>query len=226
MKISEIVTGTKLELEVYDHIGEKIDIKFVSQFELAQEEESAVIAAPIHEGIVYPVRIGAEITVYFFHKIDTYKFAAEVIERGVVENIALLKINIKSAVIKIQRRQFFRFDFSLNVRIREVSFLNPDYNTKIPFIKTITKDLSGGGISIYMMDKIEMGKTVDVELEVYENKIIKFYGKIVRVTKLPHEDKFNFDLGVSFKKIEDKDKETIIKRIFIEQRKLRKKGLI
>lgn len=226
MKISEIVTGSKLELDVYDEMNEKIDILFVSQFEWSHDEESAVIAAPIHEGIVYPIRIGAFITAYFYKKSDVFKFSGEVVERGIIDNISLLKINIKSEIFKIQRRQFFRFEYDFPVKFREVSSLNPEYNLKTPFVKTVTKDLSGGGLSIYAMEKIEMNKMVEVELEIQANQCVKFFGKIVRVSKLDHEDKYNYDLGVSYKKIENRDKEAIIKRIFIEQRKLRKKGLI
>lgn len=226
MKISEIVSGTKLELDVYDSNGEKIDIVFVSQFEWSHDENSAVIAAPIHEGVVYPVRIGAPINAYFYKKQDAFKFTAEVVERGVVDNIALLKIWVTSEITKIQRRQFFRFEFTLPMKYREVTSMNPEYNTKIPFIKTVTRDLSGGGISIYTMDKMEMSKVVEIELELWEDKIIKFFGKIVRVTKLEQENKYNYDIGVSFRKIENRDKEAVIKRIFVEQRKLRKKGLI
>lgn len=226
MKINEIVTGTKLELEVFDDIGEKIDIVFVSEFEWSDEEETAVIAAPIYEGVVYPVRIGAQLNAFFYRKADAFRFSAEVVERGIIDNIALLKVNIKSAIFKIQRREFFRFEFSLPVKYREVNSLNPEYNEKIHFIKTITKDLSGGGISIYAMEKVEMNKIVEIELEVLEKKVIKFFGKIVRVSKLEYENKFTYDLGVCFRKIENRDKEAIIKRIFQEQRKLRKKGLI
>lgn len=226
MKISEIVSGTKLDLDVYDNLGEKIDIIFVSQFEWSNNEESAVIAAPIHESVVFPIRIGSAINAYFYLKANMYKFSAEVIERGVVDNIALLKINIKGEIVKIQRRQFFRFEFSLPLKIREVNSFNPEYNEKIPFVRTVTKDLSGGGISVYAMEKIEMNKIVEVELEIYENIIVKFFGKIVRVSKLEQESKYIYDFGISFKRIHDKDKEAIIKRIFIEQRKFRKKGLI
>jgi c-di-GMP-binding flagellar brake protein YcgR len=226
MKISEIVSGTKLDMDVYDNTGEKIDIIFVSQFEWSNNEESAVIAAPIHESEIYPIRIGSTITAYFYMKANIYKFSAEVIERGVVDNIALLKINIKSEIVKIQRRQFFRFEFSLPLKIREVNSFSPEYNEKIPFVKTVTKDLSGGGISVYAIEVIEMNKMVEVELEIYENIVIKFFGKIVRISKLEQESKYIYDIGISFKRIHDKDKEAIIKRIFIEQRKFRKKGLI
>lgn len=226
MKIMEVVPGTKLELEVFDDYGERIEIPFVSEMEWCDEEDQAVIAAPIVEGVVYPIRIGARLTAYFYGKTDAFKFSAEVIERGIIDNIALLKVNLTSEIIKIQRREFFRFEFSIPVKYREFNTLDPDANRKVPFTSTITKDLSGGGISVYAMEKVERNKILEIELQVQEDKSVKFIGKIVRVTPLEEENKYRYDLGVSFKKIEYRDKEAVIKRIFTEQRKLRKKGLI
>ena len=54
-----------------------------------------------------------------------------------------------------------------------------------------------------------MDKIIEVELKSDEKKLLRFYGKIVRVDKISMRLKYNYDLGVSFKKIDNKDNEAI-----------------
>ena len=63
--ITEIKTGTRLELEIYTDKENKIDIDFVSMFEQVLDDQFILISAPLHQGYLYPIRIGWVINVYF-----------------------------------------------------------------------------------------------------------------------------------------------------------------
>jgi c-di-GMP-binding flagellar brake protein YcgR len=232
MKLNDLIPGIKLELELYNKDGDVIMPAFVSEFEWAENEYTAVIAAPIREGIIYPVPVGSHMEIFFAFKyeepnrIEMYKFKAKVIRRKTVDNIALLDIEQASEIEKIQRRQFFRFDCSIPIRYRQVISLNKEQNEGIPFKKAYTRDLSAGGLCFKTEEKLEMDKTLEVEIFLEENLVKTFYGTIVRVSKLEGLERNFYEIGIWFKKVESKEREAIVKFIFIEQRKLIKKGLI
>src|SRR5689334_12345720 len=98
MDFKDLKSGVKIELEIYNNMDEVIDINFISQFEWAIKEDTAYIAAPIHEGNVYPVRLGSRVNGYFINKDDLFKFKAVVNDRTVRDNIAYLKVELKDNI--------------------------------------------------------------------------------------------------------------------------------
>ena len=226
MKITEVKIGTRLELEVFDDFGEKITPNFSSQLEWADDEDTAVVAAPIFEGNIYPVRIGWKMNVYFISKDDLYKLRARILNRGMKENIAHIKIEILGDIEKIQRREFFRFEYTIPASYRVVESLYDEEKDKEPMKPAATRDLSGGGVCIKLEEQVNINKLVECELDLGDKKKVSFIGKVVRSTKRPEDPKYGYEIGILFKKIENRDKEAIIQFIFQEQRKLRRKGLI
>jgi c-di-GMP-binding flagellar brake protein YcgR len=230
MKIDELQVGTKLELEPLNADGKKWESTFVSEFEWAEGENAAMIAAPINEGVVFPIHAGTYMNIYFIKRdeggINFYRFRAVVTGRGVSGNLALLKVEVVDDIEKVQRRSYYRLDCSLSVLFRRVSSLNPVHSEDIPFKKTLASNLSGGGIRLLLEEKIEAGKLIECEISTGEEKTIRFYGKVVRCDKRGAEGVFKYEAGIAYIKINEKDREAIVKFIFDEQRKLRKKGLI
>jgi len=227
MKLSEIRIGTRLELEVYNNLGEKVRPSLISQMEGVNDEYTAYIATPIVEGTIYPLHIGTEMDVCFFSKDNLYKFRAAVMSRGYRENIALLKIERRSDIQRFQRRQFYRFQCSVPVKFRVVDALNLKQDDDAPFKEVITRDISGGGLSLAVEEKLELGNVLECELPISEKRKVRFWGKVVKVAKLDLEgSKYKYEIGVSFRKIENRDVEAIIGFIFKEQSRLRRKGLI
>jgi c-di-GMP-binding flagellar brake protein YcgR len=227
MKLKEMEAGTKLELEVLSAVGENVEHILISEFEWADDENVALIATPIYEGVLFPLHIGVRMNVYFVFKGDFYKFSSKVLGRRAGDNISLLKVEIQGEFERIQRRQFFRFEYSVPFKFRvEASSANPKADKPDPFKSTITRDIGGGGLCFLLEDTIEIGVFVDGELELGDSEKTKFIGKVVRVSKREVETRYKYDIGIEFDQIENKVREAIIRYIFQEQRKLRKKGLI
>ena len=230
MKVSELQPGTKLELELCDEEGKKLDYSLVSEFEWLVDSKTLMIAAPIHEGVIYPLRIRTTINVYFIRKAgweyELYLFKAIISGREMNENIALLRIAVISDIERVQRRQYFRLGCSLPVKFRVVESMNEMVNESIQFRKTIADNLSGGGICLLLEDKLDVGKLVECEITTGEKKEVKFFGKVIRYEKSELEGKFKYEAGIVYIKINNNDREAVVKYIFNEQRKLRKKGLI
>lgn len=229
MKLSELEIGTKLELELTDVDGARLEPIMVSEFEWFAERNEAVIAAPIFEGSVVPLHIGTIMNVYFIEKrendIYLYKFAAVVKARETSDNLQLLRIEITGDLEKVQRRNYYRLSCSVEVRYRIVDYLNEVYNENIPFKRTFTNNISGGGVSLMLEDKVDLGSIVECEIYTAREKMLRFFGKVVRYEKNENEGKFKYEAGIAYVRINDNDRETVVRFIFDEQRKMRK-GLI
>jgi c-di-GMP-binding flagellar brake protein YcgR len=227
MELKEIQLGVKLELEMYDDMGDMIVPPLVSQYELALDEKTAIIAAPIRESVIFPIHIGAIGTAVFIQKDDLYKFKFRVLGRGTKENIAYLKIELPGEIIKIQRRQFFRFEYGVPVRYRVVNqFPEAGDIQEQPMKDAVTRDLSGGGICIKLEEEVKLREIIECEVSLGEKKKISFIGKVVRSSRRNNDLKYGYEIGVIFQKIGNTDREAVIGFIFEVQRKLRKKGLI
>lgn len=226
MNITDLKLGTKLELELTDSSDSNHKVLLVSEFEWAEGNESAIIAAPIREGIYHPLRIGMTVNIYFNHNSEFYRFSADVWERIMKDNLPLIKIRVAGDFERIQRRQFFRFNCTIPVKYRIVAFTENLKSNKSPSVDAITRDLSGGGLCLAVREKVETEKLVECDLSLPEGKVINIIGKVLRLSDYEEKGIYKYELGIEFIKIDNKCRESIIGFIFQEQRKLRKKGLV
>ena len=230
MDLSKLEIGTKLELELLDDAGEKLDLMLVSEYEWHEENNSAVIAAPIHEGKIYPLHIGAVMNVYFLKRreseINLYKFSAMVKARGKSENLHFIRIEQLDRISRVQRRRYFRLDCSLRVKYRVVNNVTCDQNIDDIFLESIANNLSGGGLNLMLEERIEKGKFVECKVFLDDIHKVNFTGQVVTSERRDIESKFKYEVGITFVKISNGEREAVVRYIFEEQRKLRKKGLI
>lgn len=230
MELSRLETGTKLELELLDDAGERIEPVLVSEFEWYEDNNEAIIAAPIHGGNIYPLHIGARLFAYFLKsrgkEINLYRFEAVVKGREKHDNLHFIKVEMIGDIEKVQRRRFFRLECSLPVKYRLRVSPENDKNNKAPFLETIACNLSGGGIGLLLEEKLEAGSYIECRIFNDIGTEISFIGQIIRCVKNEIESKFKYRAGIAFVKIDYKDREAIVRYIFKQQRKLLKKGLI
>jgi c-di-GMP-binding flagellar brake protein YcgR len=228
MKLDNIKIGTRLELEVFDNLNKKITPLFTSQFEQVIDKDTAVVAAPIFEGVIFPIHRGWRMDVFFLESSDFYKFEAKVMGRVKRGKLSFLKIKVLSEIVRVQRRDFFRFECILPVKYRVVEdYLDDDEEDTAELTKdAVTKNISGGGVCIKLSEELGINKLIECELSLSKSKKIRFLGKVVRKSTVDENVPLKFEVGVLFTKINYKDKEAIIRFIFEEQRKLIKKGMV
>lgn len=225
MDLSAIKTGTRLELEIYDEAGERIVPSFKSKFISAIDEKKAVIDAPIYGGILYPVHVNSEMFVFFVTSTSYYGFKARITGRQKIDNTAILEIEQLTDIIRFQRRQYFRFECSVPLRYRIYSSIEKSNAEKPPMIDTFTSDLSGGGLRMKAKESIELNTLLECELKLGEEYNISFIGRVLRSEKRKTRDKYEYEIGITYKKIDNRSKERIIKYIFAEQTRMLRKGL-
>lgn len=227
MELTDIETGTRLELEPEYYTGGVKKPIYVSSFEQAEGRDTALIAAPISEGRLVPLEKGSTYNICFLNKegklLNLYKFRAVVRERMVIDNLHLLLIEKRGEIVKIQRRSFFRLDCYVDVRYRVVRSFGDGDDSDSPFRKTITSDLSGGGIRLLLDERLEPGTYLECELLTEGDRKIRFYGKVVRFEYTGTGGKYRYAAGVAYVDIDEREREEVIKYIFKEQRKLLKK---
>ncbi len=230
MELTQVKVGTRLELEILDEDGLRTAPVMISKFEGVEDETNAIIAAPIFQGKIYPVPLDSELDVYFTDKrgisSKRFKFRAKVKDRQTVENLQYLKLKLTGKITTVQRRKYFRLEYFMQVEYRVVDSLDPQDNEHIPFKKALTNNLSGGGIGIMLDEKLDIGSIVECIIKTDESKQVRFFGCVKRYEEKETKGRLKYIIGIAYIRINDKDKEAVIKFIFNEQRKMRRRGLV
>lgn len=219
-----------MRLELDDNfIGNRIEIAFlntmpakdiyISQFTEFKDDNHIIISTPIKGGNVLKVDFETRLFVYFIFKYDLYRFKAKVVNKFKKNDIYYLEIEMIESFENIQRREFYRFKTVLDIEIERF-----EHDLKETF-KCNVNDLSGGGICATTNKLLKLSETVNGTLFLKDGNKIIFKGKVVRVSELLGKLPGN-QYGIRYLDITNKDREIIIKYIFYEELKLRKKGLI
>lgn len=217
MTPQEILPGTRLELELINRIGEKIGNTYVSQLLEKQEDDSLVISAPIYEARLIFIPLQAQIRLNFMHpKLGLLGFTAIVTGREYRENIAILIIQAAGELEKIQRRSHFRLDHIA----RALVWINGknEKSDKKTAIKASTKNISGSGLCIVTEIEIPKNAEVDIEFDLTEDIVIAAKCIVVRKSSFEVKSSRNYETGLHFTNLSQKDQDSIIRFIFEQQR--------
>ncbi|MDC3415396.1 flagellar brake protein [Aquibacillus salsiterrae] len=214
-----IKIGTQLMLELKKENGlERFRCKVVEQ-----EDNLIYVDYPINEN---SGRTGIFTTDTEFHARfvgqdhSIYLFATRILDKKVITIPTLVLEYPANELVRIQRREYVRITTSIDVAIDD-----PDQSIE-PFT-TISQDISGGGVSIFVQDKGQFipRKLIDVwmvlPLESGSNEYVYATAEIIRVRS--RKDKLNDILTLKFVEINDKDRQMIIKYCFERQLKGRRR---
>lgn len=223
MRYRQIGLGTKIELELYDNNGDKVKPVLVSQYENYEEKTNQMeVHVPFYEGEIYPVHAGVLMDVIFSKESDTFAFKAQALSREVQNGIPILVISPVSAIEKKERRSFFRMNCALEAEYRIVEMLPVDEIEQEPFMKTVTRDISGGGACLVTESKLKGGTMIEAYLKL--DRKIRFMGIVARSFEVREKGKIFYATGIEFKFIENRDRERIISYVFETQRERLKKN--
>ena len=227
--------------------GDKIDINFLHQnngkiyksgvFDFLSDNELE-ITMPTDGGKMVIFNIGFECQFYFFTDKGLYTCEAVITNRYKRDNFYLLSAKVKTGLKKFQRREFFRleclYDFVYYKIPKEVANLEtteellkeiakPEYADK-KRLGSIT-DLSGGGMRFTIMEELEIGSKLLAVLRLSNEKIDKvFYlvTDIIACNSVEHMPG-TWVVRSKFEYKNIKERDLIIRYVFEEDRKKRKK---
>ena len=90
------------------------------------------------------------------------------------------------------------------------------------YTKTVTRDISGGGVCLVTDEKFSAGTLLEAFLKL--DRKIRFVGVVARSIPIREKGKLLYETGIEFKIIENKDRERVISYVFETQREQLKKG--
>ena len=234
-------------ISAYITPGDKIDINFLHQhngktykssvFDFLNDTEIE-ISMQTDGGKMVMFNIGFECQLYFYTSRGLFTCEAVVTNRYKRDNFYLLSVKIKTALKKVQRREFFRLecliDFAYYKIPDEVAKLetteelfeeiaNPEYIEHKKLART--KDLSGGGCRFTTMESLEIGSKILIVIRLANEKIDHMFYLVTDIIACDPVEKMP-DLWIArgkfeFKNIKDRD--LIIRYVFEEDRMNRKR---
>ncbi len=226
LEIETIVTGTgkrsaeskkSYRSQVYDIIS----------------EDEIKIAMPMEQGKIILLPIDGEYNLCFYTKNGLYQCLARVIDRYKSENIFVLVLELTTDLRKYQRREYYRLNCVLDMKSRELSDNDVnDLSEQVSFLDTdltfnngTMVDISGGGARF--ISKVQYQKNTNI-LFIFSLHVsgklneYKLLGRVL-VSEPLENNPDKYEHRVQFVNIVNDDRESIIRYIFEEERKIRRR---
>lgn len=221
---------------------------YVSQLLDFFEDDKIKIAIPIEGSRLIPLDIGDKYLFCFFTKKGLYQCRGLVEDRYKENNLYVANIHITSDFEKYQRRQYYRLECAMDfqyrlvteeekkceLQYRESRFDSEDekdqcYQKLVEFRKTwkyaVISDISGGGARFNSEEELEKDSTIEIkipELIIPPQKESLFRANIISAAKLLNKPGF-YEYRVEFAGLTPKEREAVIKFVFQEDRRKRRK---
>ncbi len=167
-----------------------------------------------------------------------YKFQS-IIEKRAAGPVPLLFLKVPREVERVQRREFFRLDVDIAIRIQILKNDVPEggFDPKAPPpvpvpaevpVKTgQIKDMSAGGLCMILDMPLADNTLLEVYLDFPDGRVLRLIGQALRTIKTIETKKQKaYWLAVKFIGANDRDRDLITSFIFKEQLRRRRQGLI
>lgn len=184
-------------------------------------DDELIISAPVKNGKIIPLEMGTSYMISIYTKGGLFNCKAKVSKRIKKNQLHLITLSIQSKLVKSQRRQYFRLDCVMPINFSE--------KESDEWYHGLVVDISGGGLRFTSKMHYDTNPEVNCkfDLNIGEDIItLEILGQVVD-SKIVDFETMKYETRVMFDDIANEDRETIIKYIFEEQRKRRKrkKGL-
>lgn len=232
-----ILPGSKLELVAIDRIvqqdGSTKRKKFDSQVVEVVDEDHIEILMPMEKTKLVLLPVNGQYDVHFITSKGLFQCLAKVTERYKNGNVYLLMIEKITNLQKYQRREYYRYACTIDMETRNLSEIeNKRFEERIPFdyeeiptYKSTIVDISGGGLRFVANMAFDVDSQIICDYHLGDKNLghtYKLIGKILGQRPLENKPGF-YEHRVMFTKIENSEREEIIRYIFEQERKNRNK---
>ena len=211
-----------------------------SQLEAVEDNGELVIQMPVYKGKIILLSLGSRYEMMFYTRRGLYRGICQVIDRYKEDNMFMVKVVLKSGLNKFQRREYFRLECILGMQAYDLEREEAlkldgarlEERVKDPEIimtemKAVIVDISGGGIRFISEKKHEEGDCLAVRTVLQNENIDQQLLVVVSIVSCrkaaPNMERY--ETRAEFLHLNTKLRETIIKYIFDEDRKIRKKDM-
>lgn len=232
-----VLPGEKVELKIIlNSLSDQnnTDKKtYVSQIYEIISDDRFQILIPIEKAKLILLPMDKEYDVYFYTATGLYHCTAKILDRSKENNIYLLNMEVTGSLSKFQRREFYRFNCAIEMGIRKLeedekkSLENKKLSLRndLPYQKGMIVDISGGGIRFVSEKLYEADSMVLCNFVVPINDKPKQYSIIglVLQIRIIEERQGLYEHRIQYIGMGRDEREEIIKFIFEEERKNRKR---
>lgn len=224
--------GNRVEMVFKSRSGDDDTIEYASQI-LDFSDEGIMCAMPIYEGHIVPLEKGKRFEGYFYSDNKIYRAMCSVVSRGKEEKLHLVEIKLDSALIRIQRREYYRLSCIMPATLRTVNDIKEGLDEVQDLIlnednyKCTIVDISGGGIRTFSKRQFEKNEVIYIKFILNFNsgdKEVNILAKVMDSKRNP-KDESMFESRLQFINISESDREEIVKYVFEQQRNILKKEL-
>lgn len=241
-------TGTKLELKKIIHTEAAPEISYVSRFLYQKSSDEAVIEMPVKSGVLVALEPGETYQLCFYTNKGLYQCQAQVVSRHREDSLPVAVLKLRSEFEKLQRRQYYRMECLLPLEFRvitedeldEMLFQKGEASRNIAkkegetvgtesiplrYYTGMTLDISGGGVRFNAEHAAQSGDILAMRIAFLSQdaqKLQLLFAKVLTVIPVQNRSGM-FEHRVEFTSISNVERECIIRYIFLEDRKRRKR---
>jgi c-di-GMP-binding flagellar brake protein YcgR len=244
MEIFDLRPGTPIEFtiastnsDIENNIDEDRSVYISSVFGVTKSKE-IIFHIPTRKGHTVTIPMNVPFNAVFNTKKGMFQLTGEITKRGRFENFPVYVFEPSTDLKKVQRRDYFRFECLISVNIlpipEDVALL-PNMvlveddlekygNTYGSPVEGNIVDLSGGGAKIHAKNDINTDRYMYVSFRLKSSSVNEVINTIARKVRSEHKKELGvYEHRIEFLFKEAEDREIIIKYIFDEERRLRKK---
>lgn len=232
-----VIPGNKVEMQAVERAKyiDETEKKKVYQSKVCDilSEDRLEIYMPMEKSKLILLPVNAEYDLYFYTQAGLYQCFANVIDRYKSDNQFILMVELTSNLRKFQRREYYRLSCALEMNSRPLekeevevvekgnSYLVPG----LPLKRSVIVDISGGGIRFIGNYAYEPESLVCCKYNLVVDGNAKEYTLVAKVLMVRElEDRPGvYEHRAQYINIDTSDREEIIRFIFEEERKHRKR---
>lgn len=206
------------KLKVNDRVEVINDEKTYKALIMDLQEDFLQINVPVCDGEYLMLHSKEKIELNsYLENGGCYNFNAEVISRGMEENIVYYRLSKPFNIRKIQRRNFFRVQLIEDIEYKKITNIQEEEFDNLPYKNAIMVDLSAGGLRFKVRDEITKDDLLLVKVKLSEIELL-LQCDIVRIEDTLDKEKL---CGLRFTDISGAQSELIVKELFKIMRKQR-----
>ena len=231
----------------YVKVGDRIDIESVkksssgttekktykSQIFDIESEDRIKVAMPMEQGKIILLPVDAEYNLCFYTPNGLYQCIGRVADRYKTDRVFILVMELVTDIRKYQRREYYRLNCVLNMKSTMIDQKDvSEFSEKVHFIDTdltfdngTMVDISGGGARFISKVQYPKDSNILFTFELFVNDTLtpyKLLGKVLLSQEIQGREG-EYEHRVMFVNIMNEDRESIIKYIFEEERKIRRR---
>lgn len=237
MLSSIVVDGDKVELQSMDHIysqdGKKSKV-YTSRVFTVLSDDRLEIMMPMEKSKLILLPIDGEYDLCFYTTQGLFQCYARVYDRYKSNNVYVLALELTSNLRKHQRREYYRFSCVIDMRMRELKkeevetleSPRPIIVPGLPLRRALICDISGGGMRVITDLNFEEESHVYCAFSLAMDGKVKDYemaGRVLKSSELPNRPG-EYELRIQYVNLDMDTREEIIKYIFEEERRLRRRS--